>query len=126
YNDVTVAEALGVSDKINEMNRILKGSVDQNDFDLLDNDWHIENRCAEALSYWNLHIPNLQLKLEQLSGGQKTKVFLAGIFLHESEIILMDEPSNHLDTTSRQLLYNFAERSTKGLILVSHDRTLLN
>ena len=64
--------------------------------------------------------------METLSGGQKTKVFLAGISIHQSQIVLLDEPSNHLDLHSRQLLYDFIRSTSSTLLLVSHDRTLLN
>jgi ATPase subunit of ABC transporter with duplicated ATPase domains len=61
-----------------------------------------------------------------ISGGQKTKVFLAGIYIHQPGIVLLDEPSNHLDIAGRQLLYDFIKSSSSTMILVSHDRTLLN
>ncbi len=64
--------------------------------------------------------------METLSGGQKTKVFLAGISIHQPELILLDEPSNHLDLASRQLLYDFIQSTKSSLMVVSHDRKLLN
>ncbi len=64
--------------------------------------------------------------METLSGGQKTKVFLAGISIHQPELILLDEPSNHLDVSGRQLLYDFIQSTKSSLIVVSHDRKLLN
>jgi ATPase subunit of ABC transporter with duplicated ATPase domains len=64
--------------------------------------------------------------METLSGGQKTKIFLAGISIHQPEFILLDEPSNHLDVSGRQLLYDFIETTKSTLIVVSHDRKLLN
>jgi ATPase subunit of ABC transporter with duplicated ATPase domains len=64
--------------------------------------------------------------METLSGGQKTKVFLAGISIHQPELILLDEPSNHLDSAGRQLLYRLHSNTKSTLIVVSHDRKLLN
>lgn len=64
--------------------------------------------------------------METLSGGQKTKVFLAGISIHQPELVLLDEPSNHLDVSGRQLLYSFIKSTKSTLIVVSHDRKLLN
>ncbi|MNV41603.1 ABC transporter ATP-binding protein uup [compost metagenome] len=64
--------------------------------------------------------------MKSLSGGQKTKVFLAGILIHQPEFVLMDEPSNHLDLASRQLLFDFITSTSKTLLIVSHDRKLLN
>ena len=45
--------------------------------------------------------------MSSLSGGEKTKVFLAGLDIHHPSIVLMDEPTNHLDTKGRTLLYVF-------------------
>jgi ATPase subunit of ABC transporter with duplicated ATPase domains len=61
-----------------------------------------------------------------LSGGQKTRVFLAGIIVNRPEIVLLDEPSNHLDSVSRSLLYEYIKSTTHAIVVVSHDRTLLN
>ncbi|MGN6648156.1 MAG: ATP-binding cassette domain-containing protein [Cytophaga sp.] len=69
---------------------------------------------------------NLMQEMATLSGGQKTKVFLAGIAVHKPEFILMDEPSNHLDQQSREVLYEWIQTTASTLIVVSHDRMLLN
>lgn len=61
-----------------------------------------------------------------LSGGEKTKVFLSGILVHAPEIILMDEPTNHLDVSSREKLYEMVRGGRSTMLIVSHDRTLLN
>ncbi|MBB4803936.1 ATPase subunit of ABC transporter with duplicated ATPase domains [Flavobacterium nitrogenifigens] len=126
FDEISIAEALKISDKIKSLKEILEGIVTEENLQLLDNDWTIEERCEKALSYWNLHELDLNQKMETLSGGQKTKVFLAGIMIHEPEFILMDEPSNHLDSTARELLYDFIKSTSSSLLIVSHDRTLLN
>src|SRR5690606_20503874 len=95
-------------------------------FNTLNDDWTIEDRCNEALQYWQIRDLDLSQKMETLSGGQKTKVFLAGIFIHQPELVLLDEPSNHLDIAGRQLLYDFIQSTKSTLIIVSHDRKLLN
>ncbi|GAB3286840.1 ATP-binding cassette domain-containing protein [Hymenobacter tenuis] len=46
--------------------------------------------------------------------------------MRQPELILLDEPSNHRDTAGRQLLYNFIKTSSATLLVVSHDRKLLN
>ena len=47
---------------------------------------------------------DLDQKMNTLSGGQKTRVFLSGILVHQPEVVLLDEPSNQLDTVSRNIL----------------------
>lgn len=46
--------------------------------------------------------------------------------IHAPSVILLDEPTNHLDTEGRKQLYEFVKRTSSTLIIVSHDRTLLN
>ncbi len=126
YNQLSIAQALKVEDKLNALQEILNGNTSEDNFNVLNDDWTIEDRCAEALNYWQLSNLDLSQKMETLSGGQKTKVFLAGIFIHQPELVLLDEPSNHLDISGRQLLYEFIQTTKSTLIVVSHDRKLLN
>jgi ATPase subunit of ABC transporter with duplicated ATPase domains len=126
FNELTVAQALRVDQKLNSLHEILDGKVSDVNMSILDDDWTIEDRCHDALAYWNLEGLELKQKMKFLSGGQKTKVFLAGIAIHKPGIILLDEPSNHLDTAGRKLLYDFISSVTATLIVVSHDRKLLN
>lgn len=126
FNHLTIAQALQVDDKLNALQEILNGNVSEENLNTLNDDWTIEERCNEALQYWQLQDLSLNQKLETLSGGQKTKVFLAGISIHQPELILLDEPNNHLDIEARELLYNFIKNTSSTLIIVSHDRKLLN
>jgi ATPase subunit of ABC transporter with duplicated ATPase domains len=126
YNHLTVAEALGVNQKLRALHEILHGNVSEKNYELLSDDWTVEERCAKALHEWQLNGTDLSRKMETLSGGQKTKVFLAGISIHQPELVLLDEPSNHLDISGRRLLYDFVRNTHCTLIVVSHDRRLLN
>lgn len=126
FNHLTIAQALNVEEKLNAFQEILIGNVSEENLNLLNDDWTIEDRCNEALHYWQLDNLKFDQKLETLSGGQKTKVFLAGISIHQPELVLLDEPSNHLDTTGRKLLYDFIKSTSSTLLIVSHDRKLLN
>src|SRR5690606_429394 len=126
YNHFSIAEALQIKGKLNALEEILNGNTDEEHFNVLNNDWTVEDRCNEALKYWQLNDLDLSQKLESLSGGQKTKVFLAGISIHQPQLVLLDEPSNHLDYESRELLYNYIQSTKSSLIIVSHDRKLLN
>jgi len=126
YNHLTIQQALRIDNKLNALHEILGGNATEENFSLLNEDWTIEERCVEALNHWHLNDVDLQQKMETLSGGQKTKVFLAGISIHQPELILLDEPSNHLDTVGRQILYNFIQSSSASMIVISHDRKLLN
>ena len=126
YNRFSVAQALGISKKLKALHQILAGQVTQDNLDTLNDDWTLEDRIKKAMEDFDLGTIDLAQEIGTLSGGQKTKVFLAGILIQEPEIILMDEPSNHLDHQGRALLYDFVEKTNKTLVIVSHDRKLLN
>jgi ATPase subunit of ABC transporter with duplicated ATPase domains len=126
FNDLTLAQVLQIDSKLHALSEILQGNVTEENIETLNEDWSIEERCSEALTYWQLDGLDLHQKMETLSGGQKTKVFLAGISIHQPEIVLLDEPSNHLDISGRKLLYRFLDSSASTTVVVSHDRTLLN
>ncbi|REC47281.1 ribosomal protection-like ABC-F family protein [Chryseobacterium pennipullorum] len=126
FNHLTIAECLKVDPKLDALYKITNGEVDEQYFEILNDDWDIEERCRNALQYWNLEQFDLNQKLEALSGGQKTKVFLAGMMVNETDMIVLDEPTNHLDLEARKKLYDFIEKTNATVIMVSHDRTLLN
>lgn len=126
YNTLTVSEALRVEAKIAALYAIVGGDASVENFSVLDDDWSIEERCLSALSSWGLQHIRLSQLMNTLSGGEKTKVFLSGIQVHSPELILMDEPTNHLDLGSRQKLYDFVQTGRTTILIVSHDRTLLN
>ncbi|QDW74833.1 ABC-F type ribosomal protection protein [Lachnospiraceae bacterium KGMB03038] len=62
---------------------------------------------------------------ENLSGGEKTKLLLAALFLGENRFLLIDEPTNHLDLEARRVTADYLNKK-KGFILVSHDRKFLD
>ncbi|MEO3402527.1 ribosomal protection-like ABC-F family protein [Mucilaginibacter sp. CAU 1740] len=126
FNNRTVAEALGIQQKLTALHEILNGNMTDQHLETLNDDWAIEERYHEALTYWQFENIAPNHKMGSLSGGQKTKVFLAGIMIHRPEIVLLDEPSNHLDTHSRNLLYQYITHTKHTLLVVSHDRALLN
>lgn len=125
-NHLTVAQALKINEKLIALNAILNGDISEESYTLLQDDWSIEERSTEALQHWHLQDIKWHQKLQSLSGGQQTKVLLAGISIHQPDLILMDEPSNHLDKESRQLLYSYIQSINQPMLIVSHDRILLN
>jgi ATPase subunit of ABC transporter with duplicated ATPase domains len=125
-NHLTIAECLKIDQKLNALQKITNGEVDEIYFEMLNDDWDIEERSHQALEHWGLENFELAQKLEGLSGGQKTKVFLAGIQINQPDIIILDEPTNHLDLDGRKLLYDLIDKTNSTVVIVSHDRTLLN
>jgi ATPase subunit of ABC transporter with duplicated ATPase domains len=126
FNHLSIAQALKVDGKIRALHEILEGNVTEANMALLEDDWNIEERCSEALTHWGLGSLPANTSMSALSGGQRTKVFLAGIAIHQPELVLFDEPSNHLDSAGRELLYQLVRSNTLTSVVVSHDRQLLN
>lgn len=125
-DNLTVAQVLQVQDKLEALFAIENGSVDPKHFEKLADDWLIHERLQQALDKWDLSPLTPQTPFKSLSGGQKTRVLLAGINLHQPQLILMDEPTNHLDTSGRNKLYRSIQNSDQHFLIVSHDRELLN
>ena len=65
-------------------------------------------------------------KINMLSGGQKTRVFLGKLLLSKPNIIMLDEPTNHLDLSSIEWLENYLLNYKGTVIIVSHDRYFLD
>lgn len=125
FDHLTIAEALGISEKRDALQRILKGEVTGENLEILNDDWGLEEKCSEALEYWGIGSLEPDRRMTELSGGEKTKVFLAGVRIHQPELLLMDEPTNHLDAAGRSQLYNLIGESAATMFVISHDRTLL-
>ena len=126
YDSLTIAQALQIERKQQALHAILAGDVSNENFTILNDDWNIEERSIAALDLWVLGQFTLSYPMNLLSGGEKTRVFLAGMDIHHPSVILMDEPTNHLDSSGRQRLYDWVEKYRSTLLVVSHDRTLLN
>jgi len=126
YDSLTIAQALRIERKQQALHAILSGDASNENFVILDDDWNIEERSIAALDLWGLGQFTLSYPMNLLSGGEKTRVFLAGMDIHHPSVILMDEPTNHLDSSGRQRLYDWVEKCRSTLLVVSHDRTLLN
>ncbi len=65
-------------------------------------------------------------KISTLSGGQKTRLAIAGLLLSEPDILMLDEPTNHLDIETVEWLEGFLTAYKKNIIVISHDRYFLD
>ena len=121
-----VASVLGISSLLNSLQRVEDGNGDQSDFDLIKDRWSFSRDFKEALCRYDLKHISEDTKANSLSGGEYTRLLLAHAFLMKPDILLLDEPSNNLDTQGRKALYQDI-KDFKGLLLIaSHDRKLLS
>lgn len=121
----TVASALGVAPRIEALRRIERGSTDTHDFELAGVQWDVRERAQAELARLRLGHLALERSLASLSGGEATRVALAGIALDAPDVAILDEPTNDLDRDSREALYGWAKAWKGALLVISHDRELL-
>ncbi len=69
---------------------------------------------------------SLEASLSQLSGGEAVRVRLAKVLSSNAGLVILDEPTNNLDSSSRQRLYDFVDKYKGALLVISHDRELLS
>ena len=86
--------------------------------------WEYEQKAKQILS--QLKIRDFSQHVKYLSGGQLKRVALANTLITEPDLLILDEPTNHLDIESIQWLEEFLINNGKAVIVISHDRTLLN
>lgn len=125
-SDLIVAKLLGFEEKLNALSRIEQGSSDPNDFSILNDDWMIKEKLQEQLTMFGLETISPYVKVKCLSGGELTRLLLTKAFSSNADFLLLDEPTNHLDIHARQQLYHAILHWQGGIIVASHDRTLLN
>ncbi|HET58966.1 MAG TPA: ABC-F family ATP-binding cassette domain-containing protein, partial [Chloroflexi bacterium] len=81
---------------------------------------------AGMLHVFGLDAFDADTPITHLSGGQKTRLILAGILMANPQLLLLDEPTNHLDITMLEWLENWLNHYHGAALIVSHDRTFLN
>ena len=113
-------------DKADQMEAIIEryGEV-QGRFQELDG-YSLDGRAREVLAGLGFSPEMMDGDVGALSGGWKMRVALARILLMKPDVLLLDEPSNHLDLESLIWLENFLKGYTGALLMTSHDREFMN
>jgi len=86
--------------------------------------WQYELKVKQILSQLDIH--SLDQSMGELSGGQKKRVAIAGIMIHEADFIILDEPTNHLDLIVIEFLEEYLKRTQATILMVTHDRYFLD
>ena len=122
--DETISSFLGIDKQIAALNRIYQGICEVSDFELLADNWQVKGNALKILE--SLRLPlNLELSCVSLSGGERTKLSLWKLFQSGAQLLILDEPSNHLDKQGKQWLVKQMKNFTGDVLVVSHDRELL-
>jgi ATPase subunit of ABC transporter with duplicated ATPase domains len=123
--DQPVEDFLGVGEVRRAIAAVEAGRVDEHLFDVIGDDWDIADRAAAELARIGLPADVLDRRLGQLSGGEVTQLGLARLLLARPDLLVLDEPTNNLDAAARERLYAVVEGWSRSLLVVSHDRELL-
>lgn len=123
--EASLAVVLGVEARLAALRRMEAGRATVEDIDLIGTDWDLPERVVSVLARFGLAHLSPDRAVGAVSGGEATRVALAGLALGQPDFLLLDEPTNHLDADSRGTLYRFIEEWTGGVLCVSHDRELL-
>lgn len=85
--------------------------------------WQLESEAKTVLT--KLGITRFDARMESLSGGQRKRVALAAALITPSELLILDEPTNHIDTDSVAWLEQYLQKRRGALLMVTHDRYFL-
>ncbi|MDK9495122.1 ABC-F family ATP-binding cassette domain-containing protein [Streptomyces katrae] len=120
-----VDEALGIRTAREALHAIEAGEATEANFTAVGDDWDVEERALAVLDQLGLAGVGLDRTVGELSGGQCVLLRLAALLLAGPDVLLLDEPTNNLDLRARRRLYAAVESWSGVMVLVSHDRELL-
>ncbi|MEV4354863.1 ABC-F family ATP-binding cassette domain-containing protein [Nonomuraea sp. NPDC049625] len=121
----TVSDLLEISATRAALHAIESGDVAEEHFAAVGDDWDVEERARAELDRLGLDHVGLDRTVGTLSGGETIMVALAAQLLKRPEVLLLDEPTNNLDLDARERLYAAVAAWSGVLVVVSHDRALL-
>ncbi|MDR3032282.1 MAG: ATP-binding cassette domain-containing protein, partial [Kitasatospora sp.] len=130
--DLTVAagqrvdETLGIRSQREALHAIEAGDVDERHFTAVGDDWDVEERARATLDQLGLDHIGLDRTTGELSGGEAVLLHFAALLLRRPDVLLLDEPTNNLDREARRHLYAAVASWPGVLVVVSHDRELLD
>ncbi|MFG3504982.1 ABC-F family ATP-binding cassette domain-containing protein [Streptomyces sp. NPDC047821] len=120
-----VDQALGIAATRAALHAIEGGDASEEHFTAVGDDWDVEERALATLDQLGLGRIGLDRTIGEVSGGECVLLRLAALLLARPDVLLLDEPTNNLDLHARRRLYGAVEAWSGVLVVVSHDRELL-
>ncbi|NUT36394.1 MAG: ABC-F family ATP-binding cassette domain-containing protein [Hamadaea sp.] len=123
--DLRVDEVLGIAVVRRALDAIERGETDAALYAAIGDDWDAEDRARAALDRLGLPGVDLDRRIGQVSGGEAVLLGFAAQLVRRPDVLLLDEPTNNLDRAARARLYEAVAAWPGVLVVVSHDRALL-
>ncbi|WP_327698886.1 ABC-F family ATP-binding cassette domain-containing protein [Streptomyces sp. NBC_00459] len=121
-----VEDVLGISAQRAALHAIEAGDVTEEHFETIGDNWDVEERALVTLGELGLGHIDLDRTVGEVSGGEAVLLRLAALLLDRPDVLLLDEPTNNLDLYARRRLYTAVSSWPGVMIVVSHDRELLD
>lgn len=121
-----VDEVLGITAQRAALHAIEAGDVAVEHFETVGDDWDVEERALATLGELGLGDIGLDRTIGEVSGGESVLLRLAALLLRRPDVLLLDEPTNNLDLYARRRLYAAVASWPGVMVVVSHDRELLD
>ncbi|MEU8570413.1 ABC-F family ATP-binding cassette domain-containing protein [Streptomyces pathocidini] len=122
---LAVDAALGIARTRAALHAIEGGDASEEHFTAVGDDWDVEERARAALDQLGLAHIGLDRTIGEVSGGESVLLRLAALLLRRPDVLLLDEPTNNLDLDARRRLYDTVASWSGVMVVVSHDRELL-
>lgn len=119
---VKVTEELDPKKQDKILKKISKKQVSLEYYDV----YKAEGILFDLIDKMNIDYNLLNLKLKDLSGGQKSKIAFTYLLYSKAEILLLDEPTNHLDVDTREYIINYLKNYHGMVLVISHDVSFLD
>jgi ATPase subunit of ABC transporter with duplicated ATPase domains len=124
--ELTVAEVLGIRQKLEALAAVETGNYLPKLLETIDQeDWQLRERLKILMDKEGIGHIDPARAMGTLSGGETVRLNLVKLLLASPDIILLDEPTNDLDASGRDLIYDLISGWKKLLLVISHDRHLL-
>lgn len=113
-------------DNPKEYDKVLNRYAEKSDWFMQHGGYEIEAKIRSVLHGMGFEDIPWDTLIQNLSGGQKTRLALAKILLEEPDLLMLDEPTNHLDFATLSWLENYLRSYSGSILVVSHDRYFLD